>query len=478
MECSGIYEISAEDLNANRSVVMNICRKPIGPILLCLSLLPATSFAQTDGSVNLTATIHNLGGSGAEHNVVVWVTSSSGTFIKTLWKQGADTFSTDEDDGDWNHFSDWNTARSGSTAFDGYSSATTYSYAATNPSPPTSGRASNPINVTWDCMDSSNTALVADGDYKFYIQYAEDRSGSGPVTSALTWTKGPSPDTRNPADHGTRHTPEGGSNFTDISIVWTPVIPPEPEIAVEQPAGSDIPDGGSKAFGTVTVGSNSERTFTIRNTGTANLTGLTIMKNGANPGDFTVTSSPSSPVGSGGGSTTFIVQFAPSAAGARSAAIHIANNDSDENPFDINLTGTGVTPFDAWAAGLPAGQDRPDDTPQGDGVSNLLKFASNLDATVPDVRRLTVGAGDTAGLPGGATVGGVLRLEYLRRKASTNPGITYTPQFSGDLDMWTDFSGAESVNSIDTTWERVVIDDVPPPGATERYGRLKVVLNP
>jgi hypothetical protein len=149
-----------------------------------------------------------------------------------------------------------------------------------------------------------------------------------------------------------------------------------------------------------------------------------------------------------------------------------------ETDGTANLTGTGVTPFDAWAAGLPAGQDGPDDTPQGDGVSNLLKFASNLDATVPDVRRLTVGAGDTAGLPGGATVGGVLRLEYLRRKASTNPGITYRPQFSGDLGTWHDFSAAETVSSIDATWERVVIDDVPPPGATERYGRLEIQLNP
>ena len=66
----------------------------------------------------------------------------------------------------------------------------------------------------------------------------------------------------------------------------------------------------------------------------------------------------------------------------------------------------------------------------------------------------------------------------LRRKAGGNPGITYTAQFSSDLDTWDDFSGAESVSSIDTTWERVVIDDVPPPGATARYGRVKVVLNP
>ncbi|MBO9664109.1 choice-of-anchor U domain-containing protein [Dokdonella sp.] len=114
-----------------------------------------------------------------------------------------------------------------------------------------------------------------------------------------------------------------------------------PEIAVEQPAGTNIADGGSKAFGSIYLGSNTSLTFTIRNSGTANLTGLAITKTGANPGDFTVTANPTAPVAASG-TTTFTVQFAPGAAGARSADIHIASNDADENPFDITLTGTGV----------------------------------------------------------------------------------------------------------------------------------------
>jgi hypothetical protein len=38
------------------------------------------------------------------------------------------------------------------------------------------------------------------------------------------------------------------------------------------------------------------------------------------------------------------VQFSPTAPGLRTAAIHIASNDGDENPFDINLTGGGLDP--------------------------------------------------------------------------------------------------------------------------------------
>ncbi|MCX6875879.1 MAG: hypothetical protein NTW21_19020 [Verrucomicrobia bacterium] len=141
--------------------------------------------------------------------------------------------------------------------------------------------------------------------------------------------------------------------------------------------------------------------------------------------------------------------------------------------------GTPVSAFEAWAtaAGLPPEQAGPEQTPQNDGVSNLMKFACNLDPTKPDVRRLNLGAGDLAGLPDGAPAGGVLRLEFLRRKASTNPGITYTPQFGASPGTWDDFTGVPTtVTSIDSTWERVVVDD--PVGGATRFGRVMVVTVP
>ncbi len=115
-----------------------------------------------------------------------------------------------------------------------------------------------------------------------------------------------------------------------------------PEIAVQQPAGTNLVDGsGSVDFGNVIVGGNSQRTFTVTNTGNANLTGLGITIDGAHEGDFAVTASPNAPVVTNG-STTFTVTFSPSASCARSAALHIASNDADENPFDITLTGFGA----------------------------------------------------------------------------------------------------------------------------------------
>ena len=124
-------------------------------------------------------------------------------------------------------------------------------------------------------------------------------------------------------------------------VVFTPSA--GPEIAVEQPVGTDLTDGSASInFGTVDTGSSSSPfTFTVKNTGTVNLTGLSITKDGTNNTDYAISALGTTTLAPGG-SATFTVTFAPGAAGSRTAAIHIASNDADENPFDISLTGTGV----------------------------------------------------------------------------------------------------------------------------------------
>jgi len=178
----------------------------------------------TLGRVRFVATISDYSGatSGnlALHTCLVWVQSSSGKFIKTLWKQGKSGFGTSGTD--WDHSMAWINAANGSTAFDGYTSATATAYTATNPSPPATGIASNPITVSWNCRDA-NGNLVDDGDYQFFVQYAENQSGvQGPVTTGLTWTKGTSAFSTSPTAQGTTGTPVNGNNFTNMSINWTP----------------------------------------------------------------------------------------------------------------------------------------------------------------------------------------------------------------------------------------------------------------
>ncbi len=118
------------------------------------------------------------------------------------------------------------------------------------------------------------------------------------------------------------------------------------DIVVEQPAGTNLTLGGTKSFGTVVQGGTASLIFTIKNLGAGNLTGLTVTKDGLNATDFTITANPTAPV-TANGSTTFTVQFAPAAGGAltltETATVHIANNVTGKNPFDINLTGKALS---------------------------------------------------------------------------------------------------------------------------------------
>lgn len=118
-----------------------------------------------------------------------------------------------------------------------------------------------------------------------------------------------------------------------------------PNIALQVPAGTDVDEGGTVDIGSATIGATSApKTFTIVNTGTQNLTGLSITKNGANASEFTV-SALSTAALAPAGTRTFTVSFKPTKAGTRTAALHIASNvQGTKNPFDIQLTGTPVCP--------------------------------------------------------------------------------------------------------------------------------------
>ncbi len=182
---------------------------------------------------------------------------------------------------------------------------------------------------------------------------------SGPNAADFTVAPGPSSPVSGPSGSTTftvKFTPSAkgarqaeiliASNDADenpfnITLTGTALAP---EIAVEQPAGTAVADGGGAAFGSVNVGSNSELTFTIKNTGDADLTGISTYVDGTNPGDFTVSAVPAASVSGPSGSTTFKVKFTPSSFGNRTAQLHINSNDADESPYDINLSGTGLAP--------------------------------------------------------------------------------------------------------------------------------------
>lgn len=97
-------------------------------------------------------------------------------------------------------------------------------------------------------------------------------------------------------------------------------------LAVERWATAIGEDSTTTVAG-VTVGEADETTFTIRNTGMAELTIDSVTSDGA---DFTISRSPTSPVPVSG-ATEFAVRFAPSSVGTKTARLTIASNAS--RPF-------------------------------------------------------------------------------------------------------------------------------------------------
>jgi fibronectin-binding autotransporter adhesin len=252
-----------------------------------------------------------------------------------------------------------------------------------------------------------------------------------------------------------------------------------PEIALEQPANTAIASGGSQDFGSVEVGSNTSLTFTIRNSGdlALNLTGTPAAAiSGANEADFTVTANPITPVAAGG-STTFTVQFAPSAATARNATLTIANDDSDEGSFVINLTGTGTVsdPFAAWSGGATFDADA-----NGDGVSNGLAWILGAANVSTNARSL---------LPTVSTTATHMVFTFKRIQASINASTALSVEVGTTLAAWSTYTVGDSDN-VGSSPGVTIVKNSPSAGTdtvtvtvargadAKKFVRLKAVLTP
>jgi hypothetical protein len=154
------------------------------------------------------------------------------------------------------------------------------------------------------------------------------------------------------------------------------------------PGFADHTDFGSMPECTGTI----VRTFTIQNTGNANLTVGTLVIGGAQASDFTLTSPPASSVAPGG-STTFQITFDPSAIGLRSATVSVAVNDCDIADYNFSIQGTGTYPeMDVFGNSAPI--------TNGDAVPGLADhtdFGGTATCTGTVVRTFTIennGIGD------------------------------------------------------------------------------------
>ena len=255
----------------------------------------------------------------------------------------------------------------------------------------------------------------------------------------------------------------------DITLTGSGITP---EIRMELPDGTEIADGAAAPvdYGIVISGIGAARTFTIRNTGTASLNALAVSKAAAGmPADFTFTQ-PDLTTLPPDGTTTFTVTFSPQAAGARTTTVLVASDDADENPYEINLTGTQATASEAWRithfnspANSGPGADLYD--ADGDGLMNLMEFAtgSNPNALSPPIGQLVKN-------------GNVLEFIYPRRKAALAE-VKYDLEASATISgTWSHVGQASAILSDDGITQQVKATY--PAGSTgKRFVRLRVTRN-
>ena len=137
-----------------------------------------------------------------------------------------------------------------------------------------------------------------------------------------------------------------GGQYGEMSF-QTPYSLPAADIVVEQPVNTVLTDGDTINFGSLGLNVLNQIPFTVRNAGGQALTGVSVTITGANANQFSVIDQPDTSVAPLD-STTFTIQAKLTALGAKTAILHVASNDPDENPFDITVNATGV------AANLPA----------------------------------------------------------------------------------------------------------------------------
>ncbi len=241
-----------------------------------------------------------------------------------------------------------------------------------------------------------------------------------------------------------------------------------PEIAVEQPAGTELANNALLPvdFGLVPTAAGGSKIFTVRNAGQSTLTGLTLsFAAGGNPSDFSF-SPPAAATLTSGAETTFTVSFNPATPGARTATLQVLSNDSDDNPFLIRLTGTRAEPGIAWrliyfSTTENTGNAADMSDPDHDGIPNIVEYATNshpLQFSPP---------------PGSLQkVGNNLEFTYTR-PATAVPELTYQPEASSLVTApW----GTTNVTStiINTTAGIQTVKVTVPASTGIRFVRLRI----
>ncbi len=156
-----------------------------------------------------------------------------------------------------------------------------------------------------------------------------------------------------------------GFPATEIEVTGNSINIPDESSTTSLANFTDL--GGVNLGGTIT------QTFQIRNRGLQNLTLGAFTFSGVNASEFTLITAPAASV-IPNGTTTFTLQFAPTALGTRNAIVSFQNNDSNENPFNFAISGTGGE-SEISISGL--GSNVPDNASAGN-LTNGTQFPNTI----------------------------------------------------------------------------------------------------
>lgn len=208
------------------------------------------------------------------------------------------------------------------------------------------GRALSTFSFTVESSDIEAVAQIISGDgdgdgvpdayeQRYYGTLdhdgAADTDGDG-IGLLAEYTAGSSPTHANVSL-------EGGVAWVDSVTI---VCDLQAEIELVMGPSTDLSSGSDCDFTITAMGDPLAVSFTIRNAGGTALDGIDVSIDGEHASDFVLTASPGTTLDHHA-TTIFTVSFTPTAAGIRTANLHVASNDADENPFNLALSGRGLS---------------------------------------------------------------------------------------------------------------------------------------
>jgi hypothetical protein len=210
-------------------------------------------------------------------------------------------------------------------------------------------------------------------------------------------------------------------------------------------------------------------------TGTAPLA-FTVGDVNVAPGNLIVTDSSSNPalvpddgivLGGSGANRTVTVTPAADQLGTATISVNVADGTSTTTTqFVVTVNGDAMQTWRFQNFGTTANAGAAADTavPYGNGVPNLLEFATNTNPNPGNP------------MPGQAVLDGSnIEFSYTRSIAAMNYGVTYAVQWSDTLapQSWSNTGVTEVVTSQDATTQQV-LDTVPASSCGQTFVRLQV----